>query len=143
MLRKLIILAALLMGCNSTEPEKGPTLTPGTYQYKESASDGYFIVQFELKKDGTYTSRIYVTANDGSMDCAIGEVAGKWAVFGDALKMSDKKARSREDCATAFPDWSDYPSTNEQIREITSSGFELYLSSDEDFPARWVKFTKL
>jgi hypothetical protein len=145
MIRLLLALAiTLLLGCNSTDSGSDASpLSRGTYQFKVIASDGEAIIQFVINDDGTYAGKTFLYMNDGSVNCAIGEGTGKWSISGNQFKMTERKARARDLCSDPFPEWLDRPSSSEEIRNITSTGFELYSKADDESPAEWVKFTKL
>ncbi len=144
MLRIVLVLsAAVLFGCNSTDSGSDPAIPFGTYQEVVQLSDGAITLQLQFKSDGTYAGKNYVTLTNGSINCLISEGSGNYVVEGSYIKATAKKSRDRADCETAMPAWESEPDSKWEVRNITSKSIEIYLEADQDVPGQWIKLTKL
>jgi hypothetical protein len=132
-----------MMGCNSTDSKSDVVISAGTYQYKISATDGSAIVQWQFNADGTYLGKTYFTSINGSIDCQTSEGKGDWTATAVLLKTTNRMARDRDYCDSAFSAWVSRPDANFEIRNASSSSIEIFQVSDPDSPASWLKFQKL
>lgn len=144
-----LLLSLLLLGCmTDSEDGKSSPLSLGTYEHtdtefwteEEDGVDATVTVrgQLELKSDGTYLLRVYVTSDDLELtNELVYEQKGSFSQSGSTVNLSSILERGSSSDPWVVPEEGSADSF--KIRNVTSTTFQEY----DDDEMRWVTWSKL